>query len=139
MSVLHLTEITGDAKPISNMNFLFKSSHTITVGGEWSKRGREGGGGGREERERERERGREREREREGGRERERDRERDRETERQREREREREREIRGQYLDTNTQKAFVKSVPGCIEQYRKLLGDITEAQKTQIHLCVLA
>ena len=37
---------------------------------------------------------------------------------------------IANQYLDTNTQKAFVKSVPGCTEQYRKLLGAITESFK---------
>ena len=37
---------------------------------------------------------------------------------------------IANQYLDTNTQKAFVRSVPGCTEQYRKLLGAITEAFK---------
>ena len=31
-------------------------------------------------------------------------------------------------YLDTNIQKAFVRNIPGCTEQYRKLLGAITEA-----------
>ena len=37
---------------------------------------------------------------------------------------------IANQYLDTNTQKAFVRSVPGCTEQYHKRLGAITEAFK---------
>ena len=35
---------------------------------------------------------------------------------------------IANQYLDTNTQKAFVRNIPGCTEQYRKLLGAIMEA-----------
>ena len=35
---------------------------------------------------------------------------------------------ISNQYLDTNTQKAFVKNIPGCTEQYHKLLGAVLEA-----------
>ena len=31
-------------------------------------------------------------------------------------------------YLDTNNQKAFVRNIPGCIEQYHKLLAAFTEA-----------
>lgn len=31
-------------------------------------------------------------------------------------------------YLDTNLQKAFVKNIPGCTKQYRKLLGAVSEA-----------
>ena len=31
-------------------------------------------------------------------------------------------------YLDTNIQKAFVRNIPGCKEQYRKLLGAVSEA-----------
>lgn len=33
-------------------------------------------------------------------------------------------------YLDTNIQKVFVRNIPGCTEQYRKLLGAISEAFK---------
>lgn len=38
-------------------------------------------------------------------------------------------------YLDTNIQKAFIKNVPGWLEQYRKLLAAVTEVFKR--HKCV--
>ena len=50
---------------------------------------------------------------------------------------------IANQYLDINTLKAFVKSVPGCTEQYQKLLVAITVVFKkkslksTNPSLCV--
>ena len=34
---------------------------------------------------------------------------------------------IANEYLDTNTQKAFVRNIPGCTEQYQKLLGAVNE------------
>ena len=33
-------------------------------------------------------------------------------------------------YLDTNIQKAFIRNIPGCTEQYHKLLGVVTEPFK---------
>ena len=35
---------------------------------------------------------------------------------------------IANRYQDTNIQKAFVRNIPGCTEQYRKLLGTVSEA-----------
>ena len=35
---------------------------------------------------------------------------------------------IANEYLDTNTQKACVRNIPGCTEQYQKLLGAVNEA-----------
>ena len=35
---------------------------------------------------------------------------------------------IANEYLDTNTQKAFIRNIPGCMEQYQKLLGAVNEA-----------
>ena len=40
-------------------------------------------------------------------------------------------------YLDTNIQKAFIKNVPGCTEQYRKLLAAVTEAYKRHKSIAV--
>ena len=42
--------------------------------------------------------------------------------------------------LDTNTQKAFVKNIPGCTEQYHKLLGAVLEAfrRHKSISVCCL-
>ena len=35
---------------------------------------------------------------------------------------------IANEYLDTNTQKAFIRNIPGCTEQYQKFLGAVNEA-----------
>ena len=40
-------------------------------------------------------------------------------------------------YLDTNIHKAFIKNVPGCLEQYRKLLAAVTEAFKRHKSIAV--
>ena len=37
---------------------------------------------------------------------------------------------VANQFLDTYTQKTFMKNIPGCTEQYHKLLGAVTEAFK---------
>ena len=37
---------------------------------------------------------------------------------------------VANQFLDTYTQKAFMKNIPGCTEQYHKLLRAVTEAFK---------
>lgn len=47
---------------------------------------------------------------------------------------------IGNQFLDTNIQKALVKNIPGCTEQYSKLLAAVHEAFKKQklISVCWL-
>lgn len=44
---------------------------------------------------------------------------------------------VANQYLDTNIQKAFVKNIPGCTEQYRKLLRAVMEAFKNHKSISV--